>query len=481
MSLSTSQIAAVIREIAPVLTGGWIQKVHQPAPRAIVLEARVSGQTLSLYCTADPETARMHVLTARLPNPAAPPPFCQFLRAHIQGARIDGIEQDHRIIRLRLTAREGACSLIANLAGRHADLLVVDADDKILMSLNTAQERAGQPYHAPVPHQGRTDSDQLEVPSASSGQPFPVSFALEQEYQRREEERDHSRLRHARLAELKKQIKRTVRRIAALQADLEKAMAYREYARYGELLKANLGGIQKGQESVTVIDYFDTALPELTISLDSAKTPHANMDDYFRKHRKYLTAEQEILPRLGRAEQELHALQAERTAVEQAAWEPPAGPAPQRSKKREASTAHGLPSERKQKQPRSGPFKRFLSADDLPIYVGRNARENDDLTFNFARSDDLWLHAHGTPGSHVVVRLEKGANPPPETLRDAATLALLYSDLKKSGKGEVIYTRRKWVRKAKGRPAGSVTVTQEKAIFITLDRTRLDRLKERSA
>ncbi len=112
--------------------------------------------------------------------------------------------------------------------------------------------------------------------------------------------------------------------------------------------------------------------------------------------------------------------------------------------------------------------------------MGRNARENEELTFGLAKSDDLWLHAHGMPGSHVVVRLEKGADPPPETIRDAATLALLYSDLKKSGKGEVMYTKRKYVRKVKGQPPGTVTVTQEKSVFVTLDRTRLEALKERS-
>ena len=109
--------------------------------------------------------------------------------------------------------------------------------------------------------------------------------------------------------------------------------------------------------------------------------------------------------------------------------------------------------------------------------MGRNARENEALTFKMARSDDLWLHARGTPGSHVVVRLEKGANPLPETIKDAATLALQYSDLKNSGKGEVIYTKRKWVRKVKGQTPGTVTVTQEKTIFVQLDRARLVRLK----
>jgi len=117
----------------------------------------------------------------------------------------------------------------------------------------------------------------------------------------------------------------------------------------------------------------------------------------------------------------------------------------------------------------------------LAIYVGRNARENDELTFGVARSDDLWLHAHGTPGSHVVVRLEKGAEVPKESLHDAAMLALLYSDLKKSGKGDVIYTRRKWVKKAKGQAPGAVIVTQEKSLRVSLEKTRLDLLKARSA
>jgi len=54
---------------------------------------------------------------------------------------------------------------------------------------------------------------------------------------------------------------------------------------------------------------------------------------------------------------------------------------------------------------------------------------------------------------------------------------LLYSDLRKSGKGDVIYTRRKWVKKAKRQAVGAVTVTQDKSLFVTLDRARLERLK----
>src|SRR5689334_13028951 len=111
MGLSASDIAAVIKEMAPALEAGWMQKVFQPMPRAITLEIRTPGQTLSLFISADPETARLHLLAQGFPNPPSPPPFCQFLRAHIQGARIEKLEQvqGDRIVRLRLTAREGPC------------------------------------------------------------------------------------------------------------------------------------------------------------------------------------------------------------------------------------------------------------------------------------------------------------------------------------------------------------------------------------
>jgi predicted ribosome quality control (RQC) complex YloA/Tae2 family protein len=256
--------------------------------------------------------------------------------------------------------------------------------------------------------------------------------------------------------------------------DLAKAERYKNYDRYGELIKANLGTIRKGQTDVTVVDYFDEELPTLTIPLDQAKTPQGNMDDYFRKHRKQLAAERELRPRIEEGQKELETLRQEMTAIEQGTWQPPDKPhlTPVRP--------FSWTGKRKDRQEqRQGPFRRFTSSDGLAIYVGRNARENDELTFGLAKSDDLWLHARGTPGSHVVVRLGKGNDPPPETIRDAATLALLYSDLKKSGKGDVIYTRRKWVKKAKGQAPGAVIVTQEKSLHVSLEKKRLDALKAR--
>jgi len=490
VSLSVDDIAAVTAEIAPVLTGSRIQKVFQPAPQAIILECRSPGQTLCLFMSADPQTARLHLLSRRLPNPAVPPTFCQFLRARLQGARVEEIEQvrGDRIVRIRIAARTGPCTLIAALTGRTADVLLLDGADRILMSLNEGRERSRQRYR--LPDRPRAVQSSRAFPAEAPGptrpdvsHPFPISRSIELRYQQCEDERAQDQLRQTRRAELRKAIKKISRRADALRADLEKATRYRDYARYGELLKANLGTIRKGQEAVTVVDYFDPTMPELVIPLDASKSPQGNLNDYFKKHQKHVAAEREIRPRLESADRELESLRAELTAIEQGTWLPPASAAPASRPRPLRETSTRLSRARvglRGTQPRSGPFRRFTSADGLPIYVGRNARENEELSLKFAKSDDLWLHAQGTPGSHVVVRLEKGADPSPETIKDAATLALLYSDLKKSGKGEVIYTRSKYVRKAKGQPPGTVTVTQEKAIFITLDKTRLEALKDRS-
>jgi len=477
MALNRAEIELVLTEIAPILRGGWIQKIQQPTPDTLVFDIRIPGQTHRLLISCRPDTSRLHLTSRPLPNPLTPPAFCQFLRAHFQGARIDGIRQvpNDRILEIHLTAKEGPRTIICELTGKTANILVLDAEQRILRSLTQQHNLVGQTYVPPVKRETASPESKPARFTGATGTGNPISAAIEAYYQDKESILALDQVLDARLRIVKKTLKKERRLIEAWREDLAKAAKYRDYARFGELIKANLSSIKKGVDVITVVDYFDETLPEVTIPLDVTKSPQGNMDDYFRKHRKYVAAERELPPRIARAEHGLERLQHELLAIEQGTWTPPTS-SPSGSKPLRASTDKG----RKPDNQSHGPFRRFISADGAPIFVGRNARENDELTFGLAKSDDLWLHARGTPGSHVVVRLEKGAEPQPETIRDAATLALLYSDLKKSGKGEVIYTRRKWVKKAKGQAPGAVTVTQEKSLHVNLDKKRLDALKARS-
>ena len=476
MALSATDIERVVGECIPVLVGGRIQKIYQPGDRVLVFEFRVPGETHRLFISCEPETARLHLLFGPLQNPSSPPSFCRFLRAHIQGARLKDIRQigHDRVVALDVSTRRGATTIVCQLTGHNTNLLVLDERGHVLRDLNGRQDLVGRPYETPPPRRiGSVDRQAPRSDPRNQSHRFPVNAAIEAHYDDKERAQLGDRARQERLRILRKALAKTRRRIDAWREDLAKAAAFRDYARYGELLKTNLRAMTTGMDGITLIDYYDASLPEVTLPLDPTKSALQNMNEYFKKHRKHVTAERELLPRIASAEQEVEVLRREVTAIEKGTWTAPP-PCP------DVPTAKADSRVRRSDVKRHGPFRRFMSADGLPMFVGRNANENEELTFRFANSDDLWLHARGAPGSHVVVRLPKGTDPPPETLREAATLALLYSDLKKSGKGEVIYTRRKWVKKTKGQAPGAVNVTQEKTISIKIDADRSAALKERS-
>jgi predicted ribosome quality control (RQC) complex YloA/Tae2 family protein len=477
--LNASDLEQVLKEVTPVLRGAWIQKIHQPSARTLVFDVRVPGHTHRLLISCEPDSARLHVTTHSRLNPPTPPSFCQFLRAHFQGARIDDIHQisHDRVVELSVTGKEGTGTIVCELTGKSANLLVLNAERRIVRDLSNQRALVAQLYAPPTIRLSEQERAPARFTGAASSQ-FPISAEIDTFYQNREVTHAVAQAKETRIRFLKKTIKKELRLIEAWRGDLSKATAYRGYGRYGELIKANLSRIKKGDDHIEVTDYFDEVLPHISIPLDSTKSAQGNMDDYFRKHRKYLAAERELTPRIERAKHQVNRLREELREVEKEGWRPSPPPLSQTNR---FSITRTSAEDRRSVIKRQGPFRRFTSAAGLSIFVGRNARENDALTFGLAKSEDLWLHARGTPGSHVVVRLAKGSDPPFETLRDAATLALLYSDLKKSGKGEVIYTRRKWVKKARGQAPGAVLVTQEKSLHISLDKTRLEALKNRKS
>lgn len=471
--LTASDVTEVLKELSPLLRGGWIQKIHQPTDRTLTLDVRVPGQTHRLLISCQPDFARLHITTRSLANPPTPPPFCQFLRAHFQGARIDDIRQirNDRIVELQVTGKEGAHTIVCELIGNKANILVLDAERRVLRDINRQHHLAGQIYALPSQRNTNHETTPNRFVGTVDGL-LPVSEAIDAYYGKQEAAQTIDLIKEERLRIIRKTLKKQRRLIDAWRNDLSRATAYRDYDRYGELIKANLCAIRKGTDHIEMTDYFDDRLPNITIPLDSMKSAQGNMDDYFRKHRKFLSAERELKPRIEQAQHDMERLRQEIKQIEQGTWTPPAIPS---ARLNATTTKDHLSTDQ-----RRGPFRRFTSTDGLPIFVGRNARENDELTFGLAKSDDLWLHARGTPGSHVVVRLSKGTEPPPDTLRDAAMLALLYSDLKKNGKGDVIYTRRKWVKKAKGQAPGAVVVTQEKSLYVSLDKNRLEVLRRQA-
>ena len=138
MDLAVLQKIAI--ELDELLRGGFINKIHQPLPRELVLRVRTRGAgEKKLMISADPLLGRIHLTDLKIPNPPAPPRFCAFLRAHVQGARISGVRADatDRVVWIATTRGPSDAAderdLILELLGRDSNLVLVDRSSNKIM------------------------------------------------------------------------------------------------------------------------------------------------------------------------------------------------------------------------------------------------------------------------------------------------------------------------------------------------------------
>jgi len=303
--------------------------------------------------------------------------------------------------------------------------------------------------------------------------PFPtMAEAAERFYAWKTAGQELVTLRRTLLRRVKAVEERLLRRVTNLQ---EEASVYEKaegYKTMGRLLLAHQGAVRKGMTEVQLRDYSGEPL---TIPLDPALPVQANAERYFRLHRKAKRGREVVQRRLAETEQALNRLKtlkeqvagaADREALLALERELPPRPSPR------------PPQEILQRGKGEGPLPRqFVSSDGLAILVGRSHTGNEYLTWKLARPHDLWLHAHGCSGSHVLVRLPgKEAPLPQRTLREAAALAAYYSQARGQGKVEVVYTFRKYLKKPKGGRPGAVLLTREKVILVSPDPELVRRL-----
>lgn len=98
-----------------------------------------------------------------------------------------------------------------------------------------------------------------------------------------------------------------------------------------------------------------------------------------------------------------------------------------------------------------------LDIDGFVVYVGKDAKSNDHLTFNVADKEDIWMHVKGVPGSHVVIRVRENL-PTETTIRVAAQLAKKNSKASKDDKATVVYCQKRFVKKESSMNDGQVKV-----------------------
>lgn len=248
-------------------------------------------------------------------------------------------------------------------------------------------------------------------------------------------------------------------RLDSLREQQRRSLEADELRRKGETIYAHLWMIAPRQTEL--------AVDGETIALDPALSPSENAQAYFERYRKLQAADDQLPTLIDAAERELRYLDELRTLASQAT----------RFEDLEAiavewdryERAHGVKHATEGKgYRRSAPLKRTRPWRDRSgalVYLGRSGAENDRITFEIAGADDLWLHARGVPGSHVIVRREGGDDRDFDAaLARAASLAAYYSGARKSVSVEVDIAKRRDVRKIKGAGPGMVTYRNERTV-----------------
>jgi len=494
--LTLEELRRVARVGDATLRGHRVQGVVQPDATCVVLTVygrsgdEEAGARRHLVFACGGENAHVGEIERAPAAPQAPPAFCQHLRARVGSAVVEGFRLlgGDRQLAVRLRTKDGDFDLLLAVFGRRSNLLLLDAEGRIVAALRPLRETRpelalGEPWQSPESRPPKVGGDRFADVSDDA-----LLAAIGREYADRLAEGEQAGLARELERAFRKEIKATERRLAKVQESLAEAERAPELERAGELLKAQLGSVKRGDARVVARDF--TTGEEVVIELDPKLSPSENLARIFKRYQKAvrsLTKAGAQAEELGEAMARLAALDAERESIDEAealeAFRARPDVATLVRKHTPRETA-GPPAERRDKPVKIGKYevprrllpRRYRTAGGLEIWVGRSDEGNDLLSTRLAAGNDLFFHLDGAPGSHVVLRTAGRKDPPSEAVLDACELAVHFSKAKNATRADLHIVPIKNVSKPKGAKPGLVMVHGGRTFHLKRMGTRLERI-----
>ncbi|HWD38698.1 MAG TPA: NFACT family protein [Fimbriimonas sp.] len=514
-------LASVLDEIRPFV-GGLVQDVRQPDATTIALGLYHQGREGVLLLSCHPNYARVHFVTRRVPNAPEPPVFCATLRARIQDGRLEDASQiaSDRILTLTFLSDRGEHLLVAELMGKHSNLILLENGHRIVAAAKwVGPDKSSRPIQPngeylwpPV-----IDSDLLEqaspddpegwfafaaahpsrvspffrsvveslsaAPAAWSAHwspgkgayplPLPdptalprssISLPLEQQYAEWVVQDALTSQKSSLLGQLERVLLARETAVSDLRQVSDSAQNVPKWQRYGELILAYGHALQAGSSLLEATDYDGSAA---RIKLDPEL-------DFKENASKYFECAKRSKGRIGLVHDQISRLEEDWTQV--------AGMIERVEKAEKLSELLELTEEArhrrwlfsqptgsgKDERPYEGHrIRELMGPGGIRVLYGETAESNDYLTLRVAKPNDIWLHVRGSTSAHVVIPTQ---NHPEkigkEHLMFAAKVAVQNSKSKHSGYVPVDYTLRRYVRRPKGAAKGAALYTHEKTLHV---------------
>ena len=274
----------------------------------------------------------------------------------------------------------------------------------------------------------------------------------------------HQQRLHQQKTEVIKIIKRQLKRLESAlknlaQADkgIEKAALYE---RFGHLLMANAHLGKVDSKNIEVDDFYNEG-EKVYIKIDEKLSIAENAGHYYKRSSASLKSYEQAVERVPTLEKRKQRLENMLSSIQKILdlreldeW-----------KKRYRKELEILGVGAKKQQNQSLPFH-TLELNGYQIWLGKNAKSNDKIV-QLSHKEDIWMHARGVPGSHLVLRMQSNKMMPNRNvLEEAAAIAAFHSKARGSNLVPVIVTKRKYVRKPKGAAPGAVLVQKEEVVIV---------------
>ena len=547
--MDISVFKAVISELARCLPGKRLAELAEGQSGEFYLLFKGEGGKVTLLVSPRPQSPRIHLLSGKPKDLRELTPFGQSLANLLLGSRLLSIEQEglERAALFNFSRKTGKdeapVTLIFEMAGKKPELIVLDAERKILLAQSYVALEEGSRvilpglFYSPPPvpdkqapynitaadikniirenpeippgkalfnkigglspllarevaATGNSDPEKLaealknlihelgagkfapriyeteKGPVLAAGPlsqfgdaPFrefsSVNEAAEAFYGAAETRRAFQSAKSGLLRKLNSELSSARKKVQAIESDLARAQKAEQYQLFAQTLMASLNQVPARADQVSLTDHVTGNTVE--ILLDPKRSAVENAQEYFKKAKKARSGEKLLRERHIAVRAELETLEARLEELEMVAEMDglmPYLPEPKRGKIKAAKSA--LPE-----------FPSFMTSDGFLVLIGKNSKMNDLLTFKAAQSMDLWLHAQGYRGSHVIVRNPaRRPDIPLSTILQAAEAAAYYSEAKKESSAPVDYTFVKYVRKMKDGAPGAVIFTGNKTVFV---------------
>ena len=255
------------------------------------------------------------------------------------------------------------------------------------------------------------------------------------------------------------------RKLNALQEDLLHAEDAEGQRMLADTIMANLYQLHKGQSSAELVNIYDGNT--VTIKLNPILSPSDNAQAYYKKYNKYKRAQSELRQQIEATESMLTYLASLDASLLTATTKNEIEEI--RQEMVTAGLIREIGKKKKTALQKSQPLHLKLR-EGVDLYIGKNNKQNDYVTFTVGGPRDLWLHTKDIPGSHVIM---KATSPTAEDIALAVELAAYFSKARSGSNVPVDCVERRYVKKPAGAKPGFVIFTNQRTYHTTPNEERL--------